>query len=471
MWKLALTIGFAGLLSTGSAAEPTAGGERKVTTTTIIDKTNFKVRDGTLTVSADGQRIAWAREVDDGWAVELDGKVQATHEQVGPLKAGQAGEASVEFPGFRPMVFSADSQHLAYSGHDEGSWFVIHDGRKGKPYENVGGPVLSRDGGHLAYAADNDEGWCVVSDGVEGKTYEKVGPPAISPDGKHVAYVARVGGKERMVVDGVEGKPYDRISIIPKLMAMFFNPHMVVAWPLFSLDGRVAYPAKNAGGWYMVVDGQEGEVFEDVHDPTFSPDGKRLAYPAKKKGSKWSVVIDGQALGSFDETSKAFTSDSTVRPVVFSPDGRHYAAAVKVSGKWSVFVDGAMSGKETYDETELPVFSPDGNRLAYVAKKGKQWVAVTDGVAQKPYVAVRQPVFSPDGSHVAYAAAYSQGTWVVVVDGVEGKVNHGLGSVVVFDDNTHLHYLAMVGQQLLLFREELPSGSQPPAVEAPPVNP
>jgi hypothetical protein len=468
MSRLALCVVSAGLLGVGAAAGPAPAVERKPTTTVVADKFDFEVQTGTMAVSRDGLRHAWAREVHDGWGVELDGKLQGTHEKISPFKPGSSSEALVFFPGFQPIVFSGDGQHLAYSAHDDGQWFMVHDGRKGKPYENIGGPRLSHDGTRLVYAAEKDDGWCVVTDGVEGKTYGMVGPPAISPDGRHVAYVARVGDKELVVVDGTEGKPYDRISIFPKLMSRLLNPKMVLAWARFSPDGRVAYPAKNGKSWYMVVDTQEIGPFDNVHDPAFSPDGKRCAFPAEKKDGKWSIVVDGQPQGSFDETSEqTFSSDETIRPVVFSPDGARYAGAVKVSGKWYLYTDGVLGG-QAYDGVKWPVFSPDSKRLAFVAKKANQLMAVVDGVAQMPAnLEVDDLVFSPDSSHVAYWLGHSAGSWMVVVDGVPAATFAGdRASRVVFDDDAHLHYKAVLKKQLLLVREELLAGAASPAGKA-----
>lgn len=425
---------------------------KRVATEKPITKISaFKI--GTLTVGKDGRRFAFARQAEGGWSVEVDGKVEATHKDVGPINPNLAKTALGAMMGLKPMIFSGNGQHLAYGARQPEGWAMVLDGKPGKAFKSIGGPVLSPDGQRLAYAAQLPRGWCVVADGVEGKTYEKVGPPVLSSDGKRLAYATRAAGKEMIVVDGVEGKAYESVDTVPGLLAAIAFPNMVAAFPTFSPDGRLAYLAKQAGKWHVVVEGQESETFESVGDVYFSPDAKRVAFPAKK-GLTWSWIVDGQAVGSFQ--------DEITKKPVFSPDSKHFVFVAKSGGKESVFLDGRSVG--THDEVGLPVFSPDGSRLAYPAKSGKQWAMSLDGALQAPYTFVLGPVFSPDGSHLAYEAAQAEQRWVVVVDGVEGKPSQGLvqGASVVFDDNTHLHYLAVRASQVLLVEEELVAEAAPP---------
>ena len=100
----------------------------------------------------------------------------------------------------------------------------------------------------------------------------------ISPDGRRVAYWAKKDNKLSVVVDGEEGKLYDRVSVL-----------------IFSPDGkRVAYGAGMGDKWMVVVDGAEGKLYDGIRrgGPIFSPDGKRVAYGARI-GDKWMVVVDG----------------------------------------------------------------------------------------------------------------------------------------------------------------------------------
>lgn len=413
--------------------------------TTVVTKIgNFQI--GTLTVSADGRRFAYARKESKGWVVEVDGKIEGTFKAVGEVRGPVGIYAQVgllDLVGVKPMIFSADSRHLAYGAREGDSWFMVKDGEKGKPYKAVGSPVMSRDGQRLAHPAQVPGGWCMVIDGTPGPVFEKLGPPAFSPDGRRFAYVARSSGKERMVVDGVEGKVYESLDVVSGLGAWLAFPTMVAEFPVFSADGRLAHHGKLAGKWHIVVEGQDGEAFDKVSDIVFSPDGKRMAFAARKP--RWTVVVDGKDQGVFDETP--YTN--------FSPDSKRVVMVGETGGKQTISVDGKELG--TYQAIGVPTFSPDSSRVAFAFKTGKQWSAVIDGVVQKTYLSVDPPVFSPDGKHVAYVAAVSKDRWMVVVDGVEGKIYDGIlkGSKIVFADDTHLHYFVIFQDGIIFVEEEL----------------
>ena len=434
--------------SAPAKARPTVSSTelKRITKETTIVSNIGNFQPGTLTVSADGRRFAYARKESKGWVVEVDGKIEGTFKAVGIVHGPVGIYAQVGFldlVGIKPMIFSADSRHLAYSAKEEDSWFMVKDGEKSKPFRSVGSPVMSRDGQRLAHTAQVTGGWCMVVDGVPGKVFDKLGPPAFSPDGRRFAYAARLNDKERIVVDGVEGKAYESLDVVSGLGAWLAFPTMVAEFPVFSADGRLAHHGKLAGKWHIVVEGQDSEAFDKVSDIVFSPDGKRMAFAARKP--RWTVVVDGQDQRVFDETPY----------VNFSPDSKRVVIVGETKGQQTISVDGKELG--TYQGIGVPTFSPDSSRVAYAFRTGKQWSAVIDGATQKPYLSVDPPVFSPDGKHVAYVAAVSKERWMVVVDGVEGKIYDGIlkGSKIVFADNTHFHYFVVSGKGIVFVEEEL----------------
>lgn len=157
--------------------------KRATKETTIVSRIgNFQP--GTLTVSADGRRFAYARKESKGWVVEVDGKIEGTFKAVGQVHGPVGIYAQVgllDLVGVKPMIFSADSRHLAYSAREADSWFMVKDGEKGKPFKSIGSPVMSRDGQRLAYGAQVPGGWCMVVDGNPGETLREVGTSSIQP--------------------------------------------------------------------------------------------------------------------------------------------------------------------------------------------------------------------------------------------------------------------------------------------------
>jgi len=342
------------------------------------------------------------------------------------------------------ILYSPDSQHFAFVGHDaDGKAFVVLDGVEGKHYDAVAeiGMWFSDDSKHLPYYA------------VIGPKYEHA--PRLFP------WIERddvlVGGKYIPVMDGVEGKPSDA----PFYGAAFFSP-----------DGkRVAYPVKSGGKWSVVLDGVEGKQYDEVDALDFSPDSKHFAYQAKS-GGKECIVLDGVEGEWCTYARVAISSSSRVACVlqnpqehqscviidgvrgkeyqsltntfVFSPDGRHYAYPAFSDGQWFMVLDG-VEGR-MYEKVDQPTFSPDSAHFEYIAKVGGTAMAVVDSVEGKPYKQISDgedgPVFSPDSKHLAYLAYTEENEQFMVVDGVEGRHYVEVAEPRFGPDSRRLAYVA-----------------------------
>ena len=113
-----------------------------------------------------------------------------------------------------------------------------------------------------------------------GKSYGYISDLVSSKDGRHFAYIAiKAGGEERMsiVVDGNEGQLFDKIVS-----------------PVFSPDGRfLVYRARQDGKRFIVVSDLKGKVlrqhkdYEMVFQPVFTEDGKSVAYGVLDGSEFW----------------------------------------------------------------------------------------------------------------------------------------------------------------------------------------
>jgi hypothetical protein len=262
---------------------------------------------------------------------------------------------------------------------------------------------------------------------------------------------------------------------------------------------------------YLTVDGlTEEHSWVDVESLTFSPDSKRLAYPAISMSDlKWHVVVDGKEGKGYDWIgvgSLGFSSDSARLSYWAGRGDRQY---------------GVVDDQE-YDGGDLPVFSADGCRLACVLRREhsegtgrKKQVLVVDGVEGKEYDAISyvgagtlvgapedvkrscyglavegkrfalvdrslRPLaywpptaivgssvfrimvygspFSPDGKRVAYEALrlevasryrYAYRSFVVL-DGIEGSVYDFVHDLTFSPDSQHIAYWAQRGKKWLL---------------------
>jgi hypothetical protein len=188
------------------------------------------------------------------------------------------------------------------------------------------------------------------------------------------------------------------------------------------------------GRFRFVWDGRSGEDFDD-----FFPqhDGGLLAHSAGdlhvayygQGADRFFVGIDGSE-------SRAFEGITRSVPPTFSPDGRRLAFGVYVDGVARLVLDGELYG-DWRPAPKRPLFSPDGSRFAFVAEnlelnprqsqKGyRQWV-VLDGVPQPDAEGIADALgtlqFSPDGRQFIYAAIEKRGVRLVV-DGVPRAAVH-----------------------------------------------
>jgi len=363
------------------------------------------------------------------------------------------------------VTLSPTGERLAYRTGPKGKKFIVCDGKRGRVYESVEGPVFSPDGKRLAYmcysrlyGGQRAGGHRVVCDGVE-YPHDMKGPgPFFSPDSQHIAYEAGASPQKRLIYDGqVVYRSFDvhrpRFSPDSTKIAFVANaertgstrrrkyfvvhskleeiPH---GWregprfdwiqqpqPAFSPDGtRLVYFARNGDQWFIIENDTVKRHEGRLRWPLFSPDAKRLACVVgfTKKPyvrSREFVVCDGKKGRVWDRVNSGY---------VFSPDGSRFAYSARRGDKSHVICDGEVVA--VGNGSGPLAFSPDSRHLAFAAWRGDKWSVVCDGRegpgfdrTQRPYAGPGKPVFSPDSRHLAYRAAGSDKGFVVV-DGIKG---------------------------------------------------
>jgi tetratricopeptide (TPR) repeat protein len=345
----------------------------------VFDMVLNQADDEILVWDAAEQRVAYYGTRGDRWFVGLDG---------------------TEDPGFEgvtrsvPPVFSPDGAHLAYGAYVDGSPRLVVDGkvtsdRHLAPVAAVWGPS----GDRLAYVAETreikkdeeptDRKQWVVLDGSDLPSVDNISPTPgamqFSPDGRRFAYAEVTNGRIRFVVDG-SADPFVLDAVDPT-----FSPD----------SRRFIYAAKLEKGMAMIDEGRSGPTFDQVGLPVFSADSSRSLYAARR-GKRWSVIVDGVAGPEF--------ADFWAMPS-FSPDGRHVAYLAEVHGSgvfgamrrhWVAVLDGAIQGE--WDEVASEVhFSPDSAHFAFSARRGKTWMVVVDGEAGSGFEHVGLPRWGASG--------------------------------------------------------------------------
>jgi WD40-like Beta Propeller Repeat len=141
---------------------------------------------------------------------------------------------------------------------------------------------------------------------------------------------------------------------------------------VYSDRGRI-YVVDGEGGTRQLVlspsrrrvpgDTYDRKLRTSLYEPTFSPDGRQIAYfdgmgdwghslrVMNADGSGIRVLIDLADVGHVDK-------------LVWSPDGSHLAYSAQEGGIWIVGVDGSGLTKVIPDGV-TPSWSPDGSRISY----------------------------------------------------------------------------------------------------------
>jgi hypothetical protein len=267
---------------------------------------------GTLRFSPTGAHPVYVARDASGAHVVVDGAIGPAHDGVAQLvfsddgahvgyiaRSGQDARVVVDGergPGHREVArLRLVGARPVYAARDASGWHVIA-AEVSPAYREVRAIVTA--GGHAAWIARDDDGELVACDGAIVARASALDPARLAlVSGCDVVYATRDGGGVH-VVHGAIDQRYDEIGNI-----------------VIGPGGRVAFAARVAGTWYIVVDARARPVGAYAGDPVFSADGVRLAYVARRD-HRWLAVVDERAF-AFD-----LLIDGTL---AFSRDGRRWA--------------------------------------------------------------------------------------------------------------------------------------------------
>jgi Tol biopolymer transport system component len=247
--------------------------------------------------------------------------------------------------------------------------------------------VTSRDGAYSIYGMGADGGHqspITQEDVPDGSTPAKLFfqvQPAWAPDGRSIAFASDRGGSFHIFVTSVDGSGTRRLT----------STKLDDTNPSWSPDGtRIAFQRGGAGDIYVMdADGRDAHPLQDEDaeetDPAWAPDGRWIAYVRKEIRSPvrelWLVRPDGTGrrkvtrLASF-AFEPAWSPDSTQLAFASRAGGSNYDIfAVRLTG-------GRVRRLTTSPEDEFePAWSFDGKEIAFV-REGSIFVTDLKGRAR-----------------------------------------------------------------------------------------
>ena len=205
---------------------------------------------------------------------------------------------------------------------------------------------------------------------------------------------------------------------------------------------RIAYRIKNGDKFIAVVDGKNGNSYEFVSVPAFSPDGKQYACVARI-GSNWLLILNGNHV--------AIETESEITAVYFYPDSKNYIYTIKKENRYSVVVNN-IKGKfyESIDENSI-TFSADSKTIAYSAGMNDRQCNVVDGKESLFFDKVGFPILSVDGNHNAFWAIDGKEVFVIL-DNQKGKPYEAINSLILSNNGLHCAYsVTQKGKRIVVF--------------------
>ena len=206
--------------------------------------------------------------------------------------------------------------------------------------------------------------------------------PALSPDGMQLAYVSGRSGNLDIYVQRVDGRVATNITA---------DSPADDSEPAFSPDGsQIAFRSERDGGGIFVM-GVTGESVRRLtqfgHNPSWSPDGARIAVSTQPVGLQPQVhphdgelwIIDAKS-GAARPVLRAGSGQNDALQPSWSPHGKRIAFWGVRRGSqrdiWTIDPDSAQPALTVVSVTSdaaldwNPVWSPDGNTLYFGSDRG-----------------------------------------------------------------------------------------------------
>ncbi len=195
--------------------------------------------------------------------------------------------------------------------------------------------------------------------------------------------------------------------------------------PIVSSNKIVAFVSNQNNAWQLVTRALDNPAFtiltpnlKTAQRPTFSPDGKKIAFEITDANGATNLVIsdvDGKNQRPLTD------NDGYSGQASFNPEGDAIAYTLRqgnLSDIYTLALDNGQLTRLTTDTAQdaQPAWSPDGARIAFVSNRSgiaQIWSMNADGTnpAQLTNIpsGAEQPKWSPDGNWIAFVAYTGSG--------------------------------------------------------------
>ncbi len=224
--------------------------------------------------------------------------------------------------------------------------------------------------------------------------------PAWSPDGRLIAYTSYARGRPEIIVKELGGNESRRIA--------FEGINITPTW-VPGKSGKLAATLSTSGDEEIYLLTRSGKIDKRLTDswgidvsPTFSPDGRQMAFVSKRAGSPQIYIKD---METGDIQRLTFEGSYNTEPD-WSPEGDRIAYSGMNNGHADIFLigtDGQGREQLTRDSgsNESPAWSPDGSLIVFSSTRTgstKLYVMTASGTDQRQLVHMTGEQILPDWS-------------------------------------------------------------------------
>lgn len=220
--------------------------------------------------------------------------------------------------------------------------------------------------------------------------------PALSPDGAYLAFTDFTGGKPALAIRELTTGKTLRVAKSGVSIDPAWRNNREVA-TTFSFEGdQELYLLDSAGAIKQRLTTSGGIDLS----PTFSPDGRKMAFVSERSGQPQIFVYD---FSSGKTQRLTFSGRYNTQPA-WSPNGDKIAFSTWESGgEINIFVinsDGSALTQLTAQagENESPSWSPDGRMIVFTSNRQgvkKLYVMMADGKNQRPLLTMSGEQMQP----------------------------------------------------------------------------